>query len=164
MERKSIVDRLDSIEFKTIVESSTSINEILIKVGCVNLSGSMHKKVKDRINREKLPTQQLLRVGKSKNGIIKIPLAEILVKNSSYLNRQRLKIRLVSENMLEYKCMGNKCSVINVWNEKPLVLQLDHINGDNTDNRIENLRFLCPNCHSQTETFGGKNLGQTAGH
>lgn len=44
-----------------------------------------------------------------------------------------------------------------IWNGKTLTFDLDHINGDNTDNRIENLRFLCPNCHSQTETYKGKN-------
>ena len=44
------------------------------------------------------------------------------------------------------------------WINGKLVLELDHINGDHTDNRIENLRFLCPNCHSQTETFRSKNI------
>lgn len=43
------------------------------------------------------------------------------------------------------------------WNNKALSLQLDHINGVNTDNRVENLRWLCPNCHSQTDTYGSKN-------
>lgn len=45
------------------------------------------------------------------------------------------------------------CSQINVWNGKKLTLHLDHINGDKFDNRIENLRFLCPNCHTQTDTY-----------
>ena len=48
-----------------------------------------------------------------------------------------------------------------LWNGIPLVLQLDHINGINNDNRIENLRFLCPNCHSQTTTFSGKHAKKT---
>ena len=46
-----------------------------------------------------------------------------------------------------------KCQI---WNDKKLSLQLDHINGDNSDNRLENLRFLCPNCHTQTETYCSK--------
>jgi len=55
--------------------------------------------------------------------------------------------------LLEYKC--SICG-INTWLNKPLTLQLDHINGDNRDNRIEILRLLCPNCHSQTDNFCGK--------
>ena len=58
--------------------------------------------------------------------------------------------------LIEYKC--KECGIENLWNNKPISLQLDHINGIKTDNRLENLRFLCPNCHSQTETFGSKNI------
>ena len=49
------------------------------------------------------------------------------------------------------------CDLAPVWNDQPLTLQLDHINGQSTDNRVENLRWICPNCHSQTETYVGKN-------
>lgn len=52
------------------------------------------------------------------------------------------------------------CKIGPIWNNMPLTLQIDHINGNNKDNRIENLRFLCPNCHSQTDTFGAKNIGK----
>lgn len=84
----------------------------------------------------------------------KIPMSEILVENSTYQNISRLKKRLVSEGLLTYHC--HECGIVR-WNSKPLVLQLDHINGIHNDNRIENLRFLCPNCHSQTDTFSGRN-------
>lgn len=66
-----------------------------------------------------------------------------------------IKNRLINENLKEHKC--EECGCLPEWNGKPLSLQLDHINGDNCDNRLENLRFLCPNCHSQTTTFSGKN-------
>ena len=81
-------------------------------------------------------------------------LDEILIENSNYANIARLKSRLVSEGRLEYKCAF--CG-ISEWRGLPLSLHLDHENGVNNDHRIENLRFLCPNCHSQTETFTGKN-------
>ena len=56
---------------------------------------------------------------------------------------------------------GNQCQdcgLSNIWNGKPITLCVDHINGDRTDNRLQNLRVLCWNCHSQTDTFGRKNV------
>lgn len=85
---------------------------------------------------------------------IRQDLSKILVSNSSYKNMTRLKLRLQKELGLEYRCDNCK---ISEWLDKPISLQLDHINGINNDHRLENLRLLCPNCHSQTETFAGKN-------
>jgi endogenous inhibitor of DNA gyrase (YacG/DUF329 family) len=51
------------------------------------------------------------------------------------------------------------CGIGSIWNGKPLVLQLDHIDGDSDNNHLKNLRLLCPNCHTQTETFGSKGQG-----
>jgi 5-methylcytosine-specific restriction endonuclease McrA len=66
-----------------------------------------------------------------------------------------LKSRLLKEKLIEYKCV--KCGNTGEWQGEPLSLQLDHINGNNKDHRLENLRLLCPNCHSQTKTYSGKN-------
>lgn len=88
-----------------------------------------------------------------------IPLNTILVKNSTYSSNSSLKKRLMKENLL-----GNSCAICNIlpeWNGKKLVLQMDHINGIHNDNRLENLRLLCPNCHSQTETFSCKRNKKT---
>lgn len=79
---------------------------------------------------------------------------EVFVVNSSYANRTHLKTRL-RKIWLDWLCAD--CGVGETWNGKQLVLQLDHINGVYNDHRIENLRLLCPNCHSQTSTFCGKN-------
>ena len=65
-----------------------------------------------------------------------------------------MKKGLLNSNLLEYKCA--LCGNTGEWQGKPLTLQLDHINGEHLDHRLENLRFLCPNCHSQTETFGSR--------
>lgn len=86
-----------------------------------------------------------------------IPLEEVLVENSTYSNGQKLKQRLIEAGFLEDRCYGELCSVSSSWLGKPIVLQLEHINGVGNDNRIENLTILCPNCHSQTPTFCGRN-------
>jgi len=67
------------------------------------------------------------------------------------------KKRLIKEGALEYRCYGDGCG-ISEWKGKALSLHLDHKDGNRRNNKIENIRFLCPNCHSQTETYGGKNL------
>lgn len=85
------------------------------------------------------------------------PTKEMLTENST-CSRSGVKKRLIDEKLIPYEC---GCGIKNLWNNKELVLQLDHINGVNNDNRIENLRFLCPNCHSQTKTFCGKSIKNT---
>jgi len=90
----------------------------------------------------------------------KIPMVEILVENSTYDSNTKLKKRLVVEGFLKYKCYNEKCVLHThevLWCGDTIVLHLDHINGVRTDNRIKNLRFLCPNCHSQTKTYCGRN-------
>jgi hypothetical protein len=84
------------------------------------------------------------------------PLAEILVVDSTYRSMRTLKRRLVEEGLLAPRCA--LCGLTR-WRGRTIVLHLDHVNGDRTDNRIGNLRFLCPNCHSQTDTYCGRNIG-----
>jgi hypothetical protein len=82
-----------------------------------------------------------------------IPLEELLVKRRR-TGRDHLKARLIKAGLKE-----NRCEIcgIDSWLGKPLSAQLHHKNGDGSDNRLENIEFLCPNCHSQTDTYGGRN-------
>jgi 5-methylcytosine-specific restriction endonuclease McrA len=86
---------------------------------------------------------------KTHNWSKKIPLEEILIENSLFTSTHHLKKRLLDERLIEYKC--SICS-ISQYNNKPLSLQLHHINKISTDNRIDNLILLCPNCHTQKHT------------
>ncbi len=88
------------------------------------------------------------------------PLAEVLVQNSTYRTTSHQKRRLLKEEVLVNQC--HLCASPPLWQGKPLALILDHINGDRSDNCLENLRLLCPNCNSQQPTFAGKNKGRYA--
>lgn len=94
-----------------------------------------------------------LEFGNGGGAKVKIPLDEILAGDHPYYQTLKLKKRLIRENIFENKC---SCCGIDKWQGKEIALQLDHISGDNSDHRKENLRLLCPNCHSQTETWCGK--------
>lgn len=85
-------------------------------------------------------------------------LDDILVENSTYVNMVHLKPRLIAAGLVEDKCAMADCPTrfMDSWRGQPLVLQVDHINGVRNDNRIKNLRLLCPNCHTQTDTWGRK--------
>lgn len=88
----------------------------------------------------------------------KRPIEEYL-SNLVRINSHALRMRLLKEGVKEYRC---ECCRRKTWNGKPINLELDHINGEHGDNRLENLRILCPNCHSQTETYCGKNRRRVA--
>lgn len=82
------------------------------------------------------------------------PLEEILVENSEFVSTNSLRKRLLKEKRKEFKC--EKC-LNTTWNGIPIPLELEHVNGVNVDNRIENLKLLCPNCHAQTPCYRGRN-------
>ncbi len=99
-----------------------------------HFAGQSHSKGKSNINAQK-------------------PISEILVTNSNF-ESHRLRIRLIKEGIFKARCDSCKNTE---WMGKPISLELDHIDGDNTNNLISNLRILCPNCHAQTPTYRGKN-------
>ena len=82
------------------------------------------------------------------------PLEAVFVENSTYA-RSCLKRRIIAENLIPYVCKC--CGSEPIWCGKPMPLILDHINGINNDNRLENLRFVCSNCDSQLITYKSRN-------
>lgn len=136
-------------ELEYLVSTSNSFSEILRKQGKA-ISGASVKALQQLLADYEIECNFNTHSIQSKE---KKSLLEILVQNSTYQSA-KLKNRLINEGIKQDIC--EICGGSNNWNDKPLVLQLDHINGDHSDNRLENLRILCPNCHSQTETFGNK--------
>lgn len=142
--------------------TSRSIREILKKLNLAPAGGN-YSQIKKNLVRLGLDIKNLQ--GRSWRKGSKVPvvkpksLAEILVNGSSY-QTFKLKKRLLNEKIFERVCVGCKNTK---WLGKPIPLELDHINGKKLDNRIENLRLLCPNCHALTPTYRGKNIGGRAG-
>ena len=153
----SKVYQVSEEDFKTIVVNANSYSDCLRALGLKTSGGSSTDILKRRIKELDCPIAHFgtKKINKSNN--TKYDLDEILIENSFYSNISRLKSRLIKENRLKYKCAF--CGNEGKWQNQNLTLQLDHINGINNDHRIENLRFLCPNCHSITSTYAGKNKG-----
>ena len=147
-------------EFIKLFYSSNSIGDIIFKLK-LNICGAQYKNIKVKCNKLKLNTSHFdsSKYRLSAQNVIRQDMKSILVDNSKYKSMNCLKIRLISEKYLKYEC--SICSLTS-WCETPISLQLDHINGIRNDNRIENLRLLCPNCHSQTDTYAGKNKSKMA--
>ena len=138
------------------VKESKSFAQVMRIIG-IKPSGGSHSHISRRIKRLGLDTSHF--TGKahgSANLNARLTPEQILVNNP--LQSQRRKPEHLRRALLEigrnHECERCKCS--NIWQDLPLSLHVDHINGNFRDNRPENLRFLCPNCHSQTLNFAGR--------
>ena len=92
--------------------------------------------------------------GKNKNKYSDDHIKSLMIINGNDRDRRLIKRYLLNNKILKYNC--SICD-LSSWLDKPITLQIDHINGIRTDHRLENLRLLCPNCHSQTSTYCAKN-------
>lgn len=154
MPQISKVYQVSDDQFRNIIQEANSYSDCLRALGLGTSGGSSTDILKRRISELNCNIDHFGKNQKKQSPQAKYTLDEILVENSTYANISCLKKRLIQEGRMEYICYN--CGIKD-WQNKPLSLHLDHINGKNNDHRIENLRFLCPNCHSQTETYAGRN-------
>jgi len=142
------------------VRGSRSMRETLAKLG-LNPTGANYVGVRGHMRRLAVEDSHFLGQAHLRGGhhawAPKTPLDAVLVVDSRYTSTSHLKRRLIAAGVFASRCV--ECGLTE-WRERPLSLVLDHINGNNRDHRIENLRLLCPNCHSQTSTFAGRNKGR----
>lgn len=146
-------------EYEVAIKNARSIAQALRNLGLVDVGGNyriIKQAVKDYGIDTSHFTGQGWNVGLKFNPAKHYSNEEAFIENST-LNSNNIRRRLIQSGLKECKC--EYCGRTE-WEGKPIPLELHHINGDNTDNRLENLQILCPNCHALTENYRGrKNKG-----
>lgn len=158
--------KYDEVTLRKVVSESVSIREVMTKIGIKVISGGMHSHITKQVKRFGIDTSHFYgktanRGENHKGGNAKLTASQILVVNTNgYKTKSSLLRRALNEIGIPCKC--SNCG-ISEWNGKYLRLEVEHKNGDSMDCRKENLCYLCPNCHSQTETYCRMKTSQSAG-
>jgi len=142
-------------EFIAIVKESVSIRQALEKLG-LKPAGGNYKSFHNKVKSLNLDISHFTGQGWNKGKTLgpKRNIEEYLT-NKHPIQSYKLKNRLLSEGYFEHKCY--KCDLTE-WNNEPIPIELEHIDGNNSNNNLDNLTILCPNCHAQTSTYRGKNI------
>ena len=144
-------------QLKDAVKHSHSYRQVLAQLG-LKAAGGNYEQLKRYIREYDLNIDHFKGKGWNKGmkgiGVYQYTLEEILVKNSTYQS-YKLRNRLIKEGIKKPEC--EECGWAKRSADGYLPLELDHINGRKEDNRLENLRILCPNCHSLKPTHRGRN-------
>jgi 5-methylcytosine-specific restriction endonuclease McrA len=142
-------------QFKSVILKSSSCAEAMHNLGFSCTTGNSRVTVKRRISELGINIEHWADYTKNAHIATLTDHDKYFAKGTPH-SGGHIRERILKFNLLPYECAmcGNKGE----WQGKELRLQVDHKNGDHNDNQLHNLRFLCPNCHAQTDTFGGKNV------
>lgn len=149
---KALIDTYSDTEFANIVKQSDSYSDVCRKLGYSRNSGSVCKRIKQRIKNLQIDITHFTFGTASKRTLT----YEEIFKEHSNVDQKSLVKYFKIYSKKPYKC--SICDSPSFWHNKSMTLILDHINGINNDNRIENLRWVCPNCNSQLPTTGSRNI------
>lgn len=144
---KNRIANLSQEELNSAVNSCNSIRQMLALLK-IPVTGRNSGMLKDRLMAGAFPVPSS---NKGKFLGASVPDLSLVISGEIKYAQKSFKRRLIQEGVLPNICAN--CNQPPVWNGQHLVLILDHINGNNKDNSLENLRLLCPNCNSQTKTF-----------
>lgn len=147
-------------QLEVAVASSRSLAEIARRLGLDPRLGGTYRRLHVLIDKYRLDTSHIRGQGWSKDQTVSsaraTPIEDVLVAGRPH-NSSNLRQRLVGAGLKQERCEG--CGR-DWWQGHPIPLELDHINGDRHDNRLENLRLICPNCHALTDNYRGRNIGR----
>ncbi len=150
--RRSPIWKLPDDGFRALVARSVTYTAVLAHFGLQNRGGNW-RGVIARITALEIDTSHFQSKHAASMALITLTPEQVLIEDSPHSGATaRRKFRQVAAILYECKECGQEPS----WHGKPLVLVLDHRNGRNRDHRPENLRWLCPNCNSQADTFAGR--------
>lgn len=145
----SLINSYTKEELEQITKNSNSIKDVALQIGYKTYRGAISNIVKNRLAELNISTEHFAYKDKVLHSY-----------ESVFCNNSSVSQRTVRRWFQKYfdNSICSICGIESIWNGKELTLILDHINGINNDNRIDNLRMICPNCNSQLNTFAGRNI------
>ena len=149
---QDVFHRLPEETLRKVILESKSIRDVFYRMELC-ISGTHYTSFKRRISELNIDISHFNGIYKGGKHTCELPVERVFAAGTRH-NGPTLARKIRKYSLKPYQC--TKCGLVGEWQNELITLQIDHINGTSDDNRLENLRFLCPNCHSQTPTYAGK--------